>query len=167
MHCFSKERESYSHVGKLIANTTYHGLGPVIGIQWLFGVDRDVGKLSRHFSSSPSSSPKSSLQSTRNTRTFFIRLSVAVLEVKDSRSFPLIVILEEFNADQDEATDVFGVAGPDRTVKASMVGRLNKDTLKDIEKRARYANSAIDRIVPHQDEGAGLNVKLEKFFESL
>lgn len=44
MHCFSKERESYSHVGKLIANTTYHGLGPVIGIQWLFGVDRDVGK---------------------------------------------------------------------------------------------------------------------------
>jgi mannitol-1-phosphate 5-dehydrogenase len=43
--------------------------------------------------------------------------------------------------------------------------KLNKDTLKDIEKRARYANSAIDRIVPHQDEGAGLNVKIEKFYE--
>lgn len=31
--------------------------------------------------------------------------------------------------------------------------------------RARYANSAIDRIVPAQDADAGLDVKLEKFFE--
>lgn len=31
--------------------------------------------------------------------------------------------------------------------------------------RARYANSAIDRIVPAQDPDAGLNVTLEKFFE--
>ncbi|KAM4058801.1 mannitol-1-phosphate 5-dehydrogenase [Hirsutella rhossiliensis] len=31
--------------------------------------------------------------------------------------------------------------------------------------RARYANSAIDRIVPAQDPNAGLDVKLEKFFE--
>ncbi|EPE06517.1 mannitol-1-phosphate 5-dehydrogenase [Ophiostoma piceae UAMH 11346] len=30
---------------------------------------------------------------------------------------------------------------------------------------ARYANSAIDRIVPAQDADAGLNVKLEKFYE--
>ncbi|KAF2676422.1 mannitol-1-phosphate 5-dehydrogenase [Lentithecium fluviatile CBS 122367] len=43
--------------------------------------------------------------------------------------------------------------------------KLNKDTLKDIEKRARYANSAIDRIVPAQDADAGLNVKIEKFHE--
>jgi mannitol-1-phosphate 5-dehydrogenase len=43
--------------------------------------------------------------------------------------------------------------------------KLNKDTLKDIEKRARYANSAIDRIVPAQDADAGLNVKIEKFYE--
>ncbi|KAJ4291884.1 protein disulfide isomerase (PDI) protein [Kalmusia sp. IMI 367209] len=43
--------------------------------------------------------------------------------------------------------------------------KLNKDTLKDIEKRARYANSAIDRIVPAQDANAGLNVKIEKFHE--
>ncbi|PKS07405.1 hypothetical protein jhhlp_006008 [Lomentospora prolificans] len=35
----------------------------------------------------------------------------------------------------------------------------------DHEKRARYANSAIDRIVPAQDPDAGLNVKLEKFYE--
>lgn len=33
------------------------------------------------------------------------------------------------------------------------------------DKRARYANSAIDRIVPAQDADAGLNVKLEKFYE--
>lgn len=32
-------------------------------------------------------------------------------------------------------------------------------------RRARYANSAIDRIVPAQDPDAGLNVKLEKFYE--
>jgi len=36
---------------------------------------------------------------------------------------------------------------------------------KAIEKRARYANSAIDRIVPQQDADAGLNVKIEKFYE--
>lgn len=31
--------------------------------------------------------------------------------------------------------------------------------------RARYANSAIDRIVPAQEADAGLSVKLEKFYE--
>lgn len=35
----------------------------------------------------------------------------------------------------------------------------------DHDKRARYANSAIDRIVPAQDPNAGLSVKLEKFYE--
>lgn len=37
--------------------------------------------------------------------------------------------------------------------------------LEDHHMRARYANSAIDRIVPAQDPNAGLNVTLEKFFE--
>lgn len=37
--------------------------------------------------------------------------------------------------------------------------------LDDHHERARYANSAIDRIVPAQDPAAGLNVKLEKFYE--
>ncbi|KAF2748881.1 mannitol-1-phosphate 5-dehydrogenase [Sporormia fimetaria CBS 119925] len=43
--------------------------------------------------------------------------------------------------------------------------KLNKDTLKTIDQRARFANSAIDRIVPQQDADAGMNVKIEKFFE--
>lgn len=37
--------------------------------------------------------------------------------------------------------------------------------LADHHERARYANSAIDRIVPGQDPNAGLNVKIESFFE--
>jgi len=43
--------------------------------------------------------------------------------------------------------------------------KLDKNLLTDIGKRARYANSAIDRIVPQQDANAGLNVKIEKFYE--
>lgn len=37
--------------------------------------------------------------------------------------------------------------------------------LESHNSRARYANSAIDRIVPAQEPDAGLNVKLEKFYE--
>ncbi len=40
-----------------------------------------------------------------------------------------------------------------------------KDRLSSISERARFANSAIDRIVPGQDPDAGLNVKIEKFYE--
>lgn len=40
-----------------------------------------------------------------------------------------------------------------------------EDLLESHNRRARYANSAIDRIVPAQEPDAGLSVKLEKFYE--
>lgn len=39
------------------------------------------------------------------------------------------------------------------------------ERLEHHDARVRYANSAIDRIVPAQDPNHGLNVKLEKFYE--
>lgn len=40
-----------------------------------------------------------------------------------------------------------------------------EDRLSSINDRARFANSAIDRIVPGQDPNAGLNIKIESFYE--
>jgi mannitol-1-phosphate 5-dehydrogenase len=42
---------------------------------------------------------------------------------------------------------------------------MSEENVKTISKRARFANSAIDRIVPGQDPNAGLNVRIETFFE--
>ena len=39
------------------------------------------------------------------------------------------------------------------------------DSVQAIKGRVRFANSAIDRIVPGQDPDAGLNIKIESFFE--
>lgn len=43
--------------------------------------------------------------------------------------------------------------------------KLESTKKDDLPDKARFANSAIDRIVPGQDPDAGLNVKLEKFYE--
>jgi mannitol-1-phosphate 5-dehydrogenase len=51
------------------------------------------------------------------------------------------------------------------TWKGFIEAKLSEDTKKEISKKARYANSAIDRIVPQQEPDAGMNVKIEKFFE--
>jgi len=39
------------------------------------------------------------------------------------------------------------------------------DVLKELPNKAEFGNSAIDRIVPTQDPDAGLDVKIEKFYE--
>ncbi|KAF2125084.1 mannitol-1-phosphate 5-dehydrogenase [Dothidotthia symphoricarpi CBS 119687] len=51
------------------------------------------------------------------------------------------------------------------TWRGFIEGKLSEDTKSSIDKKARFANSAIDRIVPQQEANAGLNVKIEKFFE--
>ncbi|KAF2150249.1 hypothetical protein K461DRAFT_41688 [Myriangium duriaei CBS 260.36] len=55
--------------------------------------------------------------------------------------------------------------GATDTLRGFIEQKLDDATAKDIKNKALFANSAIDRIVPVQDEGAGLNVKIEKFYE--
>ncbi|KAF1987519.1 mannitol-1-phosphate/altronate dehydrogenase [Aulographum hederae CBS 113979] len=44
--------------------------------------------------------------------------------------------------------------------------KLGEDTIKALDTKVRYANSAIDRIVPNQSGNANpLDVKIEKFYE--
>lgn len=50
-------------------------------------------------------------------------------------------------------------------LKEFIVDKLNDSTKANLDKSARFANSAIDRIVPQQPADAGLNVLIEKFFE--
>lgn len=51
------------------------------------------------------------------------------------------------------------------TLRGHIEGTLDEEAKKNIDSRARFANSAVDRIVPGQDADAGLNVKIEKFYE--
>ncbi|SMQ50224.1 unnamed protein product [Zymoseptoria tritici ST99CH_3D7] len=55
--------------------------------------------------------------------------------------------------------------GATDTLRGFIEGKLSDDSKTNIASKAEFANSAIDRIVPIQDEGAGLNVKIEKFYE--
>lgn len=55
--------------------------------------------------------------------------------------------------------------GATDTLRGFIEEKLSEDSKKNIATKAAFANSAIDRIVPIQDEGAGLNVKIEKFYE--
>ena len=56
------------------------------------------------------------------------------------------------------------IGGTD-TLRGFIEEKLDASAAKNIASRALFANSAIDRIVPVQDEDAGLNVKIEKFYE--
>lgn len=51
------------------------------------------------------------------------------------------------------------------TWRGFIEGKLSEEAKKNIDSKARFANSAIDRIVPQQEPNAGLNVKIEKFYE--
>jgi mannitol-1-phosphate 5-dehydrogenase len=55
--------------------------------------------------------------------------------------------------------------GATDTLRGFIEQKLSDETKANIKAKARFANSAIDRIVPHQDPDAGLNVKIEKFYE--
>ena len=53
------------------------------------------------------------------------------------------------------------------TLKGFIVDEKNMkpEILKDLDSKAEFGNSAIDRIVPTQPKNGGLNVRIEKFFE--
>ncbi|KAK3690621.1 protein disulfide isomerase (PDI) protein [Vermiconidia calcicola] len=55
--------------------------------------------------------------------------------------------------------------GATDTLRGFIEQKLSDSTKSNIKDKARFANSAIDRIVPLQDEGMGMNVKIEKFYE--
>ena len=55
--------------------------------------------------------------------------------------------------------------GATDTLKGFIEGKLSESGKANLHDKARFANSAIDRIVPIQDEGQGMNVKIEKFYE--
>ncbi|GAB7364844.1 hypothetical protein MBLNU230_g5637t1 [Neophaeotheca triangularis] len=56
------------------------------------------------------------------------------------------------------------IGGTD-TLRGFIEGHLDDSTKSNIKDKARFANSAIDRIVPIQPEGMGMSVMIEKFFE--
>ncbi|KAF2725748.1 hypothetical protein K431DRAFT_317220 [Polychaeton citri CBS 116435] len=55
--------------------------------------------------------------------------------------------------------------GATDTLRGFIEGHLSDSIKQDLKSKARFANSAIDRIVPIQPADAGLNVMIEKFYE--
>ncbi|KAL8923130.1 MAG: hypothetical protein Q9208_004814 [Pyrenodesmia sp. 3 TL-2023] len=55
--------------------------------------------------------------------------------------------------------------GATDTLAGFIKEKTPQDRLSSINDRARFANSAIDRIVPGQKPDAGLNVEIESFYE--
>ncbi|KAF2403354.1 hypothetical protein EJ06DRAFT_526940 [Trichodelitschia bisporula] len=55
--------------------------------------------------------------------------------------------------------------GATDALKGFIDTHLSESTKSSLDTKARFANSAIDRIVPNQAPDAGLDVKIEKFFE--
>ncbi|RHZ50608.1 hypothetical protein CDV55_100992 [Aspergillus turcosus] len=55
--------------------------------------------------------------------------------------------------------------GATDTLRGFIEQQTDKDRLSTMSERARFANSAIDRIVPNQPPNAGLDVRIEKFYE--
>ena len=86
----------------------------------------------------------------------FIAPVIAKAVQKRTASRPLAVIACE---NMINATDA---------LKGFIVDEKNmpKDFVEsELSNKAEFGNSAIDRIVPTQPDGAGLNVKIEKFYE--
>jgi len=90
-----------------------------------------------------------------NVLKFIAPLIAKGIDARPNNATPLAVIACE-NAIGATDTLAEHIKSPENTDEAR---------LGDHHERARYANSAIDRIVPAQDPDAGLDVKLEKFYE--
>jgi len=82
------------------------------------------------------------------------------------------VIAKGVDARPNDATPIAVIACENAIGATDTLANYIKDPkhtpdhrLDDHHERARYANSAIDRIVPAQEADAGLDVKLEKFYE--
>lgn len=56
------------------------------------------------------------------------------------------------------------IGGTD-ALRGFVEAKLSDEGKKAVDQKAHFANSAIDRIVPIQPEGMGLNVLIERFFE--
>ena len=56
------------------------------------------------------------------------------------------------------------IGGTD-TLMGFVKDKLSAETKANLQDKVRSGNSAIDRIVPLQDPNAGMNVKIEKFYE--